>query len=59
MISLKPCPFCGSTAVSVRGATAIYVVCLDCMAGTGCFDSKKEAVEAWNNRHPTEKEEKL
>lgn len=51
MISLKPCPFCGSPSVEIRGATAVYAVCRLCFASSGCFDSKDDAIEAWNNRH--------
>ena len=51
MISLKPCPFCGSPSVEIRGATAIYAVCRLCMSSSGCFDSKEAAAAAWNNRH--------
>lgn len=50
-IALKPCPFCGSPSVEIRGATAIYAVCRLCMSSSGCFDSKVAAAAAWNNRH--------
>lgn len=50
MISLKPCPFCGSSRISVRGATVFYVVCLDCETSSGCYTDRQEAIAAWNNR---------
>ena len=51
---LKPCPFCGSTNISVVEAgirTDIWFVqCEDCTATFPHFDSKAEAVMAWNRR---------
>lgn len=47
---LIPCPFCSSTRVEIRGATAFYGVCLDCEASTGLCNSKEEAELKWNRR---------
>ena len=64
---LKPCPFCGSEAVSVQEIDPSYydplrnhpctVVCDECdlLFGFdadygGRFDTKAEAIKAWNRR---------
>lgn len=49
-IELKPCPFCGSSRISVRGATIFYVVCLDCEASTNIAHEKQRAIDYWNRR---------
>ena len=59
MIELKPCPFCGSDNVAMRGSTIFYIICMDCEASTNISYDRQEAADKWNRRHPTEKEEKL
>ena len=49
MSELKPCPFCGGTAVFLS-YTKYWVVCTDCLAETSCYATPEEAAEAWNRR---------
>jgi Lar family restriction alleviation protein len=53
---LLPCPFCvdgGQPAVvGPRGNT--YVECYQCGATSAIYDTKAEAVAAWNRRVPTQ-----
>ena len=49
----RPCPFCGSDRVGLRGATVFYILCLDCEASNGCYTEKAEAWDAWNRRATT------
>lgn len=59
---LKPCPFCGSTEVKI-----ILYGGLDCIACTRCpgnvmvsqFQTKQEAIEAWNRRAEDGNQEQL
>lgn len=50
---LRPCPFCGGHGVKVleliRGGVC-YALCDICKAATRCFDTPKNAAEAWNRR---------
>lgn len=47
---LKPCPFCGNTAIE-QGST--WVKCSRCMADIDCYpDFDKSAKAAWNRRTP-------
>ena len=46
----RPCPFCGSDRVGLRGSTVFYVLCLDCEASTGCYTDRGDAWKAWNRR---------
>jgi Lar family restriction alleviation protein len=49
---LKPCPFCGSEAVSYsrNAVKAIFVQCNNCHAYGGSRADYKKATEAWNRR---------
>ena len=54
---LKPCPFCGSENASWDE----YEECVVCEGEDGCyalgparFDTKKEAITAWNRRNDKE-----
>jgi Lar family restriction alleviation protein len=50
---LKPCPFCGSTDVSieVRGDRHLRVLCCSCAAkGPHVYFVRVEAIAAWNRR---------
>ena len=53
MNELKPCPFCGNeyiNLISSVGKAAYWCKCEECGVSTSCFDSKVEAIEAWNRR---------
>lgn len=53
--NLKPCPFCGGTAVmQIRGE--IWVECTDCHVNTPGFDAPEEAVAVWNRRTAADRE---
>lgn len=50
---LKPCPFCGSTAIRRWGEQdniIPWIQCENCMVSTGTYETKEEAIEAWNRR---------
>lgn len=49
MAELKKCPFCGGEAEIVE-YTIFWVTCKECAAETKDFDTKEEAIEAWNRR---------
>ncbi len=49
MDRLKRCPFCGGEA-EIVGYTIFWVTCKECTAETKDFDTKEEAIEAWNRR---------
>lgn len=57
MYELKPCPFCGGETkirtYSSMGLIAFFVRCNDCAAESTCYDTKEEAVAAWNKRAET------
>ena len=50
MEELKPCPFCGGKATAYICGRIFVVECESCGTSSDGFDSKKEAVEAWNRR---------
>lgn len=64
MEELKPCPFCGGKAeyyceehdwsdwgyISTAKYYDAYVECEKCGARTELFDTKQEAIDAWNKR---------
>ena len=50
---LRPCPFCGGHGVKVLELLhggVYYAFCDICNAATRCFDTPKNAAEAWNRR---------
>ena len=47
---LKRCPFCNQEASVLTEREDYRVVCGNCAASTGCFETEKEAVAAWNTR---------
>lgn len=53
-IELKPCPFCGAKDENIKVKsdhfTRYYVLCKSCMVSTDHFETKKQAIEAWNRR---------
>ena len=58
MAELLPCPFCGSKNVCCGDAGCNnfwYVQCDDCFATFPHFDTKQEALDAWNTRAPKER----
>jgi len=54
MSELKNCPFCNSNGIdlsSIRNRDDMWFVeCVECGATFPCFDSKAEAISAWNKR---------
>lgn len=57
MAELKPCPFCGSSAIALRKMPWTWVgeelwecKCKQCAVRMGLQYSRKKAVEAWNRR---------
>lgn len=51
-VTPKPCPFCGgkASAIEVLNCYAIAVRCDNCHATSGNYDTKEEAITAWNRR---------
>jgi Lar family restriction alleviation protein len=49
MEELKKCPFCGGEA-KIVGYSLFWIVCKECFAETDAFDTKIEAIKAWNRR---------
>lgn len=66
MNELKPCPFCGGeaeTKMYLWGTNSqtgepiwlYYVFCIKCNSmSDNVFQSKKDAINAWNRRHNNE-----
>ena len=54
MSELKPCPFCGATAVEVNtyhgGGYAAWVTCRSCRVSGAVRDTVSDATKAWNHR---------
>ncbi len=55
---LKPCPFCGGrdlTIIDYIGiGGAIYVLCHSCGSSSGTYNTRNEAITAWNRRSEDE-----
>lgn len=49
MEDLKKCPFCGGKA-EIVGYKIFWVICKECTAETKSFDTREEAIDAWNRR---------
>ena len=52
--TLKPCPFCGGTAMitPVDASFVKYTVfCGDCGVTFGAYPTEEEAARVWNTRH--------
>lgn len=50
---LKPCPFCGGSAVETRtddNGISWYIFCNDCGLIAGYSTTKEDLVGAWNGR---------
>ncbi|WP_308378651.1 Lar family restriction alleviation protein [Serratia marcescens] len=55
--NVKPCPFCGARAVTVKEISGHYrAKCGGCEAATAFMGSEHSAIERWNQR--TEVQEK-
>lgn len=51
MKDLKPCPFCGGEAQTLRNGSWWFVACKSPFCcDMGMFDTEAEAIEAWNTR---------
>lgn len=56
MENLKPCPFCGGEAYcnnagfELCGVSKWATECLGCGTVSGFFDTREEAIEAWERR---------
>ena len=48
--NLKRCPFCGGTANLAKGLIEFWTYCPHCGAKTEFYETKQEAVSAWNTR---------
>lgn len=55
-LDLKRCPFCGSNEIFIDkfelipGVFEFSAVCAECEVRTAYFTTKKQALNAWNNR---------
>ena len=63
MSDAKPCPFCGNSKIKVRSyydeedgspVTVFFCRCANCESDGSTAYSRKEAVEKWNTRYPTD-----
>jgi Lar family restriction alleviation protein len=53
MTELRKCPFCGGEAETYSYYfNEWYIGCRECSCDLGVFDTKEEAIEAWNKRVP-------
>ena len=53
---LKSCPFCGGKANAFICGSIFGVECESCGTSSDGFDTKQEAVEAWNRRADDEEQ---
>lgn len=51
---LRECPICGGKAEIITIGNLYHIKCSECKLESTYFDSKKEAVEYWNNTSRTE-----
>ena len=57
---LKPCPFCGGSALANNGPSYLwYVQCQECRIDGAIRPTKFEAIEAWNRRAQPTAESKI
>ena len=50
---LKTCPFCGSKNIRLWGEKdkgTPWVQCNNCLASTGTYEKREQAIGAWNRR---------
>lgn len=56
---LKPCPRCGNKETEIYwrrdGRFGSSIVCYECKYQTEYFETKEEAMKAWNNFNRTNK----
>lgn len=54
---LLPCPFCGGKNINLvdYSEVIVFVQCDDCCATFPHFDTKEEAINAWNRRATDER----
>ena len=57
MTDLKPCPFCGGKANLREYQIDFRVMCSECGCRAKLCSTEKEAVEAWNRREETVKDQ--
>ena len=51
MTELRKCPFCGGKVEMYNYCfNEWYIGCRECSCDLGVFDTKEEAIEAWNKR---------
>ena len=53
MAELKPCPFCGSERILLRGIVWLNnycITCPKCGAESGYKPTEQQAIDAWNKR---------
>ena len=51
MTKLKPCPFCGGEVeYGITWGSVRYIQCKNCNIKISGFNSKKDLINAWNNR---------
>ncbi|WP_392586891.1 Lar family restriction alleviation protein [Serratia ureilytica] len=49
--NVKPCPFCGARAVTVKELSGHYrAKCGRCEAAAAFMDSEQAAIDRWNQR---------
>jgi hypothetical protein len=59
---LERCPFCGDRLIEVAGnewEEDLRARCIGCLAGSGRYRTKAEAVAAWNTRADAEQVTRL
>ena len=50
MTELKPCPFCGGKAHTLKNNAGHYAYCTKCLNGTSYYGTRELAIKAWNTR---------
>jgi hypothetical protein len=62
MSKLKPCPFCQSDDITIwdtdEGRGGFQVCCCECFSRTWEYDTRQQAVRAWNKRRKYTKHNK-
>ena len=52
MSELKKCPFCGGSAMLMGDGH--WIACEHCLSESDCYNTKEEAIQAWNRRKPVD-----
>lgn len=50
MTELKPCPFCGSDNIAIRGDNGVYILCNVCHVELHDHQETNRHIEMWNRR---------